>query len=83
MNGIKQTVTAGTAFPADQPTFELVSLAKNGKSVQIGVAGGNLAGGKATVKLVIGKPLTLQNTADGSRYKLVLLTVEGAAPPTG
>ena len=83
MNGIVHTVTAGTPFPVDAPTFEVVSLGKDGKSVQIGVAGGNLAGGGATVKLVVGKPLTLQNTADGSRYKLVLLTVEGLAPPTG
>lgn len=81
VNGIVYTVTAGTPFPADQPTFELVSLARDGKSVQIGVAGGNFAGGEATVKLTIGKPLTLQNTADGSRYKLVLLTVEGAFAP--
>jgi hypothetical protein len=83
VNGVSHTVTVGTPFPADQPTFELVSLAKDGKSVQIGVAGGDLADGKATVKLAVGKSLTLQNTADGSRFELVLLTVEGAAPPNG
>jgi hypothetical protein len=83
VNGVVSTVTAGTEFPADNPTFKLVSVAKDGKSVRIGVAGGNLAGGGATVKLVLNKSLTLQNTADGSRYKLVLLTVEGATPPTG
>jgi hypothetical protein len=83
MNGIIQTIVAGTPFPVEDPTFELLSLGADGKSVQIGVAGGSLAGGGAAVKLVLGKPLTLQNTADGSRYKLVLLTVEGAAPPTG
>jgi hypothetical protein len=83
VNGIVQTIVAGTPFPVEDPTFELLSLGPDGKSVQIGVAGGSLAGGGAAVKLVIGKPLTLQNTADGSRYKLVLLTVEGAAPPTG
>ena len=52
---------------------------KDGKSVQIGVAGGSLAGGGETVKLELGKQLTLQNTADGSRYELELLTVEGFA----
>lgn len=81
VNGTVQTIVAGTPFPADQPTFELVSLAQDGKSVQIGVAGGSLSGSAATVKLTVGKPVTLQNTADGSRYKLELLTVEGAAPP--
>ena len=35
----------------------------------------------ATVKLRIGKKLTLQNTADGSRYELELLTVQGFVPP--
>lgn len=80
VNGTVYTITVGTPFPADQPTFELVSRAQDGKSVQIGVAGGSLAGGGATVKLTVGKPLTLQNTADGSRYKLELLTVEGVVP---
>jgi hypothetical protein len=81
VNGTMETVTAGTPFPADQPTFTLVSTAQDGKSVQIGVVGGSLAGGGATVKLTVRKPITLQNTADGSRYKLVLLTVAGAVPP--
>jgi hypothetical protein len=81
INGIVEAVTTGIPFPADQPTFTLVSTAKNGKSAQIGVAGGSLEGGGATVKLTIGKALTLQNTADGSRYRLVLLTVAGALPP--
>ena len=83
VNGVVHTITVGTPFPTDQPTFDVASLAKDGKSVQIGVSGGNLASGGKTVKLAVGKPLTLQNTADGSRYKLVLLTVEGAAPPAG
>ena len=77
VNGVVSTVVVDTPFPAEQPTFELVSVAKDGKSVRIGVAGGTLVGGGATVKLTIGKPLTLQNTADGSRYKLLLLTVAG------
>jgi hypothetical protein len=83
LNGVVQTIAMGTPFPLEDPTFQLVSLGADGKSVQIGVAGGSLAGGGAAVKLVIGKPLTLQNTVDGSLYKLVLLTVEGAPPPTG
>jgi hypothetical protein len=82
INGVVHTVTLDTEFPAlpAQPLFKLVSFAMNGKSVQIGVAGGSLAGGGATVKLTVGKPLTLQNQADGSRYRLQLLTVEGMTP---
>jgi hypothetical protein len=81
INGTVETVTVDAPFPVAQPTFTLVSTAENGKSVQIGVVGGSLAGGGATVKLTVGKPITLQNTADGSRFKLVLLTVAGAVPP--
>jgi hypothetical protein len=82
VNGVVETIVEGKPFPADQPTFEPVSTAKDGKSIQIGVAGGTLAGGGATVKLTIGKVLTLQNTADGSVYKLKLLTVAGFVTPT-
>jgi hypothetical protein len=78
-----QTVSVGVPFPTDQPTFKLVSIAKDGKSVQLGIAGGSLSGGQATLKLQLGKPLTLENTADGTRYKLELLTVEGTPAPTG
>jgi hypothetical protein len=82
VNGAVETIVDGKPFPADQPTFEVVSIAKDGKSMQIGVAGGTISGGGATVKLTIGKVLTLQNTSDGSLYKLKLLTVAGFVPPT-
>ena len=48
---------------------------------QISVAGGSYSDGKQTIKLQIGKKLTLQNTSDGSRYELELLTVAGFVPP--
>jgi hypothetical protein len=83
VNGGVQSVVEKTPFPADDPTFELVSLGKDGKSVEIAIAGGSISGGAETIRLVIGKPLTLQNTANGSRYELVLLTVRGAVPPAG
>ena len=69
------------AFPAADPVFVLESLAADGKSVLISVAGGSYADGKQTIKLQIGKSLTLQNTSDGSRYDLELLTVAGFVPP--
>jgi hypothetical protein len=83
VNGTAQTVSVGVPFPTDQPTFKLVSIAKDGKSVQLAIAGGSLSGGQATLKLQLGKPLTLENTADGTRFKLELLTVEGTPAPTG
>jgi hypothetical protein len=77
INGVVATVATKATFPAEEPVFQLVSLARDGKSVQIGVAGGSYATGEPTIKLLLGKTLTLQNTADGSRYELKLLTVEG------
>jgi hypothetical protein len=70
INGVSEDVQIAGAFPAAQPYFKLVSL-KAGEA-RIGIAGGSLAGGDQTVALVKGKKLTLQNTADGTRYELVL-----------
>jgi hypothetical protein len=71
INGVSEDVQIGGAFPTAQPYFKLVSL-KAGEA-RIGIAGGSLAGGDQTVALVKGKKLTLQNTADGTRYELVLV----------
>lgn len=81
VNGVAGDVALEAAFPAAAPVFELVSLAKDGKSVQIGVAGGEYADGAETIKLTLGKPLTLRNTADGSEFVLLLNAVAGFAPP--
>ena len=81
INGSTESVAAKGSFPADDPTFILESLAADGKSAQISVAGGSYSDGKQTITLQIGKKLTLQNTSDGSRYELELLTVAGFVPP--
>ena len=81
VNGTAEDVEVEKTFPAEEPTFELVSLAKDGKSVEIGIAGGTYADGGATIELKLGKPLTLQNTADGTRYELELLAVAGFPVP--
>lgn len=83
VNGKAEDVELDATFPALEPTFVLVSLARNGKSVQIAIAGGSYADGSDTIKLELGKPLTLQNMADGTRYVLVLKTVKGFVPPKG
>ena len=47
------------------------------------VAGGSYASGAQTVTLKVNTPVTLVNTADGTRYTLILLpqgTVPSAAP---
>ena len=81
INGATESVAALAEFPAADPVFVLESLAADGKSALISVAGGSYTNGKQTVKLQIGKRLTLQNTSDGSRYDLELLTVAGFVPP--
>ena len=81
VNGVAEDVAVEGSFPKDEPTFVLVKIAKNGKSVEIGIAGGEYAGGDETITLALGKKLTLQNTADGSRYELELQAVQGFPLP--
>lgn len=81
VNGVAEDVAVEAAFPKDEPTFVLASIAEDGKSVQIGIAGGEYATGGETMKLAFGKKITLQNTADGSRYELELLTIQGFPAP--
>jgi hypothetical protein len=81
VNGVAEDVATEGSFPKDEPTFVLVKIAKNGKSVEIGIAGGEYASGGETITLALGKKLTLQNTADGSRYDLELLTIQGSPVP--
>lgn len=77
LNGAVVELAVAAGFPADDPVFVFVSAAQDGKSIEIGIAGGVYADGGKTTTLTFGKPLTLQNTADGSRYELKLLTVQG------
>lgn len=81
VNGVAEDVEVEKTFPAAEPTFVLVALGKDGKSVEVGIAGGSYANGEATLKLRFGKKVTLQNTADGSRYELELLSIAGRPLP--
>jgi hypothetical protein len=81
VNGVAEDVAVEGSFPKDEPTFVLVKVAKNGKSVEIGIAGGEYASGGETITLGLGKKITLQNTADGSRYELELRTIQGQPVP--
>src|SRR5205085_12553117 len=94
VNGTLMSVTVGTNFPAagtdanvTQPLFHLVSVVAH--TARISIAGGSYANGAPTVTLRENKPVTLMNTADGTRYKLVLkpqgtpVSAPAAAPATG
>jgi hypothetical protein len=73
VNGATETVSVNSDFPADDPVFRLVSLTKS--SAKVSIAGGSLSSGAPTVTLQKGKKVTLMNTADGTRYDLVLVSV--------
>jgi len=81
VNGVAADVAVEESFPKEEPTFILVKTAKNGKSVEIGIAGGEYANGGETITLALGQKITLQNTVDGSRYELELLTIQGQPLP--
>ena len=87
MNGTLYTVATKTDFPQASstdpsvvPLFHLVSVTAH--TATISIAGGSYATGAATVTLRENKPVTLMNTADGSRYTLVLKPL-GTAVSTG
>ena len=82
VNGARQTLVPGAAFPAADPVFVLVAEQPEAKSVVIGVAGGAYASGDRTTKLKVGKPLMLVNTATGARYRLVLVAVGNGTATT-
>jgi hypothetical protein len=73
VNGAPESVQVGGQFPAASPVFKLVSLTKTG--AKVGIAGGTLQSGQATVTLTKNKPVTLLNTSDGTRYVLRLVSV--------
>jgi hypothetical protein len=79
INGELMSVTVGSDFPilgstvfaqAGASLFHLVSLTQ--KSAKVAISGGSYADGAPTIKLTVGTPVTLQNTADGTRYTLLL-----------
>jgi len=71
VNGATDGVTVGATFPASDPVFRLVSA--SGTTAKVGVDGGSYASGDSTIALTKGRPVTLVNTADGMRYRLVLV----------
>jgi hypothetical protein len=82
VNGARQTLRPGMAFPRADPVFVLVAEQPRSKSVVVSVAGGAYANGDRGTRLELGDPLVLVNTATGARYRLVLVSVgNGAAAP--
>ena len=91
VNGTLYSAAVGNDFPqasstdpSIQPLFHLVSVTAH--SAKISIVGGSYANGAAAVTLQENKPVTLMNTADGTRYKLILkpvgTSVAAPAAPT-
>jgi hypothetical protein len=77
VNGVLYTVAtngdfpqASAADPAAVPLFHLISLTAH--SAKISIVGGSYSSGSPAVTLTENKAVTLVNTADGTRYTLVL-----------
>jgi hypothetical protein len=77
VNGTLMSVAVGTDFPQPsasdpslQPMFHLISL--TARTAKISIVGGSYSNGAGAVTLRENRPLTLMNTADGSRYRLIL-----------
>jgi hypothetical protein len=82
VNGVRQALSPGAAFPASDPMFVLIAEKPGAKSVVVGVRGGAYASGAKTTTLKVGKPLVLVNTSTGARYRIVLLAVgDGSTEP--
>ena len=62
--------TSGTVFSRVGSLFHLQLLTKT--TAKVTIVGGSYADGAPALTLTLGKPVTLQNTADGTRYTLVL-----------
>ena len=78
VNGTLYTVATASDFPQANPLFHLVSVTAH--SAKISIAGGTYSSGAATVTLRENKPVTLVNTADGTRYTLILKPLGTGVP---
>ena len=75
------SVTVGGDFPTSGATFLRAGslfhvVALTAKTAKVAIVGGSYADGAPAITLKMGTPLTLQNTADGTKYTIVL------EPPT-
>jgi hypothetical protein len=74
VNGsVPQAVGVEGTFPTVDPMFEVVELLPAG--AKIAIVEGGYQSGDETITLTVGIPLTLQNTTDGTRYELLLVSV--------
>ena len=72
VNGVVSKVATGGTFPTSHPVFRLAGWSKG--SAQVAIVGGSYATGEPTLTLKQGATVTLENTTDGKRFRLLLLS---------
>jgi hypothetical protein len=72
VNGAAEDLSIGDSFPADDPTFRLVSASAT--SADIGLVSGAFSNGQETITINVGETLVLQAN-DGVRYAIKLVSV--------
>jgi hypothetical protein len=81
VNGTSESVLSGSNFPAASAVFQLLSLTAT--TAKISIVGGSYASGAGTLTLKVNKPVTLVNTADGTRYTILLMPQGTQASASG
>jgi hypothetical protein len=72
VNGIVSRVSTNGTFPSGAPVFRLEGYGHG--TAQIGIVGGSYQAGGSTLTLRQGEPVTLENSTDGKRYTVRLLS---------
>jgi hypothetical protein len=72
VNGTSEDLAVGDSFPANDPTFKLVSVSS--QSATIGLVSGSFSNGDDTIVINVGETLVLV-ADDGARYAIKLVSV--------
>lgn len=73
VNGSNETVSPGSAFPSNDPTFTLDSLSED--RAVIGLVQGMFEDGSSTVEISLGERIVLVSAPDSTRYTVELISV--------
>jgi hypothetical protein len=71
-NNTCENIGVDGTFPGDEDIFRVVSIGSDGKTAKIAVVGGGYDSGDATATIKLGESVTLVNTADGTRYVIMM-----------
>jgi hypothetical protein len=75
VNGASEDLGIGDSFPANDPTFKLVSVST--QAANIGLVSGSFSNGASTISINVGETLVLV-ADDGARYAIKLVSVASA-----